>query len=216
MPLKFTDDFDWPRYTEEYAKQTEEIIANVGRNFLLRNWSVGPDGYPVFHDNLSETWAEIYGAAYLLKPASTFECGCGSMYHLHNLSLMMPQTKVYGADLLISQIYFGSIKWNIGHSILKRVRILDFSQPDATEELGRYDFVYTHAVVMHLAFEKAVRFVRNMMAISSKYIAMVENTDMQDFNAVWRETGILNEFDLAPMTHYKANGMLFTRKNPGG
>ncbi len=215
-PLKFTDDFNWATYTTEYANQTEEMISKVGRTFLLRNWSVGPDGLPIFHDNLSEGWREIYSTAFSLKPATIFECGCGSMYHLHNLGVLLPQAKIYGCDLLLSQLYFGSLKWQLGHQTLKRVRILDFSQPDATEELGRYEFVYTQAVVMHLAFDKAVRFIQNMMKISSKYIMMLENTDFQDFDAVYREVGILNEFDISYPNRYEQypHARLFTRKIP--
>lgn len=214
MPLKFTDDFDWPSYTNEYSAQIEDMIKTLGRDFLIRSWSVGPDGLPVFADSLSDNWKEIYTVAYAARPASVFECGCGSMYHLKNLSVLLPQTKIYGCDLLVSQIHFGSVKFNIGMDIMRRVRILDFTAADATEDLGRYDFVFTQAVIMHLAFGKAVQFVRNMMKIANNQIMVLENPDSQDFDAVWRESGILNEFTLSVPARYQPNARLFTRNVP--
>lgn len=193
MPLKHTDDFDWPTYTDAYARETEEVIAARG-DFLIRGWSVGPDGLPIIDGNIGGIWKAIYEIAFQLKPATIFECGCGSMYHLRNLSLLLPEAKIYGCDLLVSQLHFGAVKWKIGHDILKHVRILDFTAPDATDDLGHYDLVYTQSVIMHLGFEKAVRFVKNMVTISGRHMLMLENPQWQDFDAVWRAAGVLDQF----------------------
>lgn len=171
------DEYNWEVYTQEYSAQVDEMERTAGKNgrdFLVKSWDFKPSGEIDFHDDLHGNWKGIYSAIHELKPKTVFECGCGGMYHLKNIKTLFPEVVVGGCDLLQTQIDFGAKKFNISQDILQNVSVKDFTQPDATDGLGMYDFVFSHAVMMHLSQERGLKFLRNMIKISRKYIFFVE------------------------------------------
>jgi hypothetical protein len=175
------DEYNWDDYTRQYSHQVKEMEAapHQGSDFLVTNFE-RKDGKLVFGDNLHGNWMSVYSQIDELKPQSVFECGCGGMYHLKNIRTLFPDVAVGACDLLQSQISFGAEKFEIGEDLLKNVAVRDMSIPGAVEDLEQHEFVYSHAVIMHVSQEKAVEFVRNMLEMSSKYVYMVEG-DQHDY-----------------------------------
>jgi hypothetical protein len=59
---------------------------------------------------------------------------------------------------------------------------------DLTKELEyidkTYEFVFTQAVVMHLSYDRAKKFLFNMKKLSNKYIFLIENQNNHNFAAL--------------------------------
>lgn len=175
------DEYNWDTYTLEYRLQVDQMEAesHQGSDFLVKNWDVQGDEI-VFHDNLHGNWTGIYNQIHILKPKSVFECGCGGMYHLKNIKTLFPDVAISACDLLETQIEFGAEKFEIEDDILAYVTVRDFAAEDATEDLATYDFVYSHAVIMHISREKALVFLKNMFKIAKKHVFLIEG-DQHDY-----------------------------------
>jgi SAM-dependent methyltransferase len=206
------DEYNWEVYTQEYSAQVDEMERTAGHNgsdFLVRRWGRKPDGSLELLDNLHGNWKGIYSAIDEAKPESVFECGCGGMYHLKNIKTLFPDIEVSGCDLLQTQIDFGAKKFAVEQEVLKNVSVRDFTKPDATNNLGRYDFVYSHAVMMHLSGERGIDFLRNMMKISKKHVFFIEGPQ-HDYMELVVKLGEVNNWDVTkPRAH---NSWLLTRR----
>jgi trans-aconitate methyltransferase len=178
---KQNDEYVWEKYTPEYSGQLKEMVQNDKFDFFVRNYEI-VDRIPVFHDNLVANWKELYSLIYTKNPKSVFEFGCGACYHLRNLMTLCPKTKVSGADYLQSQIDFGKEFIPNDLEFPKNVSVRDLTGD--VSDLPKVELVYSQAVVMHLNSEKAVKMMRNMGEVSTKYIIMVEgvrnHTDWYD------------------------------------
>lgn len=192
---KMSDDYDWPSYTEIYARQTADMQGEK-TDFLVKDSYVNSDGHIVFKDNLHQNWKELYKQAIERNVSEVFECGAGPGYHLHNIrKLSKEEINVYGVELLQTQIDFGKNVMGVDPSIENCVELVDFSIPCASCLFNyKYEFVYTQAVTMHLSHHKAVEFIRNMANISSKYVFLMENWNNHDYPQLLRESGVLNAF----------------------
>jgi trans-aconitate methyltransferase len=168
---KQEDEYNWKNYTPEYSDQLIGMVKNEGFDFFVKNYEIINDS-PVFHDNLVSNWKEIYSLIYKLKPQSVFEFGCGACYHLRNIMTLCPDIDVSGADYLETQIEFGRSFIPEGMDFPKNVSVRDLTGD--VSDLPKVDLVYSQAVVMHLNSEKAVKMLRNMGEVATKYILMVE------------------------------------------
>ena len=171
--MKKNDEYVWENYTKEYENQLKELKKNVKQDFFITEFE-DKNGEIEFKDNLHFNWKAIYSIAYKLKPTTIFECGFGAAYHLKNLNTILPNSKLYGCDLLKTQLDFGKKFSKLSKEIIENLMIMDFSREELEFDIKKCDFVFSQAVVMHLSTEKAKRFLRNMGKISSKYICMVE------------------------------------------
>jgi 2-polyprenyl-3-methyl-5-hydroxy-6-metoxy-1,4-benzoquinol methylase len=208
------DEYVWGQYTREYSAQVEEMQATAGENgsdFLVTSFKETPNGV-VFLDKLHGNWKQLYAAAFKLKPKSVFECGCGGMYHLLNMKKMLPTASVGGCDLLASQVEFGAKKFSVPKEILDNVSIRDFASEGATDGLGKYDFVYSHAVIMHISYDKAIQFLKNMGKIAEKNIMLVEGTAKHEYPAMFAEAGLLDAFNFSKPEEFQENAFLLTRR----
>lgn len=158
---KQSDEYHWSVYTKEYKAQLEEISDKDNMDFFVHdkaNWELM---------NLHPNWKELYQCILSLRVGTAFECGCGGGYHMHNIKTISPNTHVYGCDLLDTQLDL-ALEW---------AGVANAFQMDMTKDIthnGRYEFVYSHAVIMHLSTENAIRFMKNMDKLSKKYIFMIE------------------------------------------
>lgn len=168
---KQNDEYIWENYTPEYSGQLREMVQNDKFDFFVRNYEI-VDKSPVFHDNLVSNWKELYSLIYEKNPKSVFEFGCGACYHLRNLMTLCPQIEISGADYLQSQIDFGKEFIPKDLEFPKNVSSRDLTGD--VSDLPKVELVYSQAVVMHLNSEKAVKMMRNMGQVSTKYIIMVE------------------------------------------
>lgn len=203
------DEYNWENYTQEYSAQVDQMEAapHQGSDFLVKNWDEQV-GEIVFYDNLHGNWKDLYSEINRLKPESVFECGCGGMYHLKNIKTLFPDIEVSACDLLNTQIKFGAEKFEIGEDILDNVTVRDFATEEATEGLDTYNFVYSHAVIMHISGEKAPVFLKNMLKISNKYVFLIEG-EQHDYVAMLKEIG---EDENWTVSNSKTSRFLFTKK----
>jgi 2-polyprenyl-3-methyl-5-hydroxy-6-metoxy-1,4-benzoquinol methylase len=208
--VKTRADFHWPKYTKMYNSQVNEMERN-GFEFLVTKFKKEADNIS-FEDNLHGNWKDIYVTIHRLKPRSIFECGCGGMYHLKNIRTLFPEIKVHGCDLLQSQIDYGAKKFDVPKEILNNVRALDFSNPKITDNLSRYDFVFSHAVMMHLPYKQASAFLSNMIKISSKYVFLIDSR-RHDYPNIIKELGESDNWDMSKPQGFAKNPWLLVRRS---
>lgn len=182
---KLTDEYVWENYPQEYSQQLEEIKASDKNDFHITAFDeyesydlldLHMQGRLVFKDNLHPNWKELYDVAYQLKPKSVFECGFGAGYHLYNLHKVLPEAKVLGCDLLQGQLDKCKEFSRLPDKILNKLFLANLADPDLFTKIKKpqAEFVYSQAVVMHQSTQNAINMMRNMAAISTKYIFMVE------------------------------------------
>ena len=212
-PVK--DEYDWPVYTQEYSEQVDEMEKTAGPNgsdFIVNDWHIDVEKNTIdFKNNLHGNWKQLYTSVFECKPSSVFECGCGGMYHLKNIGILFPNTEIHGVDLLQTQIDFGKKKFNIPQSIMKNIRVRNFATPDATKDLDQYDFVYSHAVMLHLSHVNAIQFLKNMTKIAKKHVFFIEGPQHNYFQLL-DEIGETNNFNIEQLVKYNKNAFLLTRK----
>jgi hypothetical protein len=191
------DDFDWPRYHLEYAKQ----LALEEESWTLRlaagQWSMSggslqlDSGLPLHpnHKVLYETLIE-------LSPDSILEAGCGGGDHLHNLAMLMPEVELRGIDRSQGQLGLLSER---NPQFVDQVRPVDLTMPHP-KDVPPAEAVFTQAVLMHIQTGNGHRVALwNLMSLSSKYVILVENTERHDLMEdirLMRERGLLPWDDL--------------------
>ena len=200
------DEYHWPAYTKEYAAQVKGIeeAPHLLRSFTVKKSRLTENGLE-FDDNFHPNWMQIYNSVYKCAPKSVFECGCGGLYHLKNIKIFFPDIKVAGCDLLQSQIDFGAKKFSVSDEILSNVSVRDFTSSTATDGLPKFEFVFSHAVMMHLSQKRALKFMQNMVKLSSKYIFFIEGSQ-HDYLALLQTLGVRNKFDVENPKDFKDMG----------
>lgn len=176
------DDFNWPEYyEEEYSKQIAEIekeytlILSQGKYFII-------DGKIILDSELlplNENHRVLYEAIYALKPVSVLEVGCGCGDHLANIRKVLPQTELYGTELLQSQLDFLFQR----HPGLKNQAQLSI-EDITTSNLNRakVDLVFTQAVLMHIQrYKHYLSALKNIFNGSKKFIVLMENWTRHNF-----------------------------------
>ena len=208
--VKTTHDFNWSNYTRVYSNQLKNMETRKNRDFLVKETKV-ENGEVVYRENLHENWRDIYNLVHMLKPNRVFECGCGAMYHLYNIKKLFPRIQVFGCDLLRSQIELGIKKFGIGEDITNHVKVINFSKPDATAGLSKYDLVFSHAVMMHIPYANAKVFLKNMTKISSKYIFLIDS-NKHDFSQILKDIGEYKNWKIDKHDGLAKNPWLLTKK----
>ena len=208
--MKQTDDFNWDTYSKIYEGQINNDFLGKGMGFIVDKYQIINDEL-VFADNLHVNWKEIYHLVHKLKVKSIYECGCGGAYNLINNQIINPNLKVNGCDYLQSQIDIGYKYFNLGnYEFSKRLKVIDMVNIDDINALGKHEFVYTQAVTMHLSYERAKKFLLNMKELSTKYIFLIENITMQDYDTLISE--VFPEFERIIDNKYINNSILLKRK----
>jgi trans-aconitate methyltransferase len=198
---KLQDDYEWPVYTEIYANQTKGMFngqndENEKYDFVIKK-SYFDGEKIVFLDNFHGNFMDIYQKISESNVSSVIECGCGPGHHLYNIKTLFPNVEVFGVELLETQCQYGYCDLKIPAEFYEKIVIGDFSIPNISDRFDKkYDFVFTNAVVQHLNHDKALNFIRNMGKISNKYIMMKENLRNHNYESLFNESGILNEFNL--------------------
>lgn len=213
MPRLMKDEYNWPVYTREYSGQIAEMEKTAGDNgseFLITDFEL-KENHIEFKNKLHGNWKEIYTAIHQTKPSSVFECGCGGLYHLKNIKKLFPNVDVHGCDLLDTQINFGKNKFNVEPEIMNNVRVLNFATPEATKDLSKYDFVYSHAVMLHLSWDNTKIFMKNMTKIANKNIFFIEGYK-HEYEEVLKEIDEYNNWEISHPNYFVENSWLLTKK----
>ncbi|MBI3572978.1 MAG: class I SAM-dependent methyltransferase [Candidatus Kerfeldbacteria bacterium] len=177
---KVTDDFDWDIYTQHYKgelKQVEEIESTViqpGNYQFQNNTLVKVTDMKPLHLNHHL----IYETIGQLKPVSVLEVGCGGGDHLHNLSVLYPDVKIYGEDLSDKQL-------KLLHQRHPDLKAKVQQHNIASHQLASWppiDLVFTQAVVMHIKTGDNHRTaLKNIFHMAQKYVILMENWRSHDF-----------------------------------
>lgn len=215
--FKPDDEYDWTLYPGEYAKQLEEIKANDGQEFFITDFegSISASDINnneqkiVFKNNLHNNWKEVYHQAFRLNVKSVFEVGVGGGYQIRNIKKILPDAEVYACDITQGQIEKARAFSELSDEQMENIKLLDFTTFFPVHR--QYEFVFSHAVVMHQGTANAVAMLRNMARISSKYIMLVEGVANHEN---WYELvkAVLPDWNFELTAAYIDYGILLTRK----
>jgi SAM-dependent methyltransferase len=212
--MKKADDFDWEKYTEvSYLKEIENMQKD-NYDFKVEK-SYVENNKLILKDNLHPNWAAIYSTIIETKVSSVYEAGCGAGYHLYNIKKLLPDIKIGGCDISMNQIDEPSKVLKIPKRILSCIDILDFSQYNLDKDFPKrsYDFVFSHAVTMHLEHERAISFIYTMKELSKKYVMLIENQSYEhDYKELLKQSTILDEFNLIDMSYKNVEAIFLERK----
>ena len=210
--VKGGDDFVWGSYTDLFYRN--ELLGGVHENRPIIEDFAEKDGELIFldqHPGIHENHREIYHQVHRLKPMSAFECGCGAAQHLINIKKTSPDVVLGGCDYSQSQIDLGFEHFDLdNYEFSKNLLVRDLTNNQGIEELGKYEFVYTQAVTMHLSYERAKKFLLNMKKISTKYIFLIENFTMHDYDSLINEC--LPEYERVVGKNKYISAILLVRK----
>ena len=209
--MKVKDDYNWEQYTQShYEKELNGNYRNQNIAMIVSDFNIVKNEL-VMNDNLHPNWKQLYHLIYKLGVKSVYECGCGCAHHLINAKIVNPNLQVNGCDYSQSQIDLGYKYFNLQkYDFAKNLKVLDFVNVKDVESLGKHEFVYTQAVTMHLSFENAKKFMENMKKISSKYVFLVENINLHDYNKLVGE--VFSDWEKIIDNKYINYGILLKRK----
>tara|TARA_R110001599_G_scaffold195269_2_gene391598 strand:+ start:28 stop:663 length:636 start_codon:yes stop_codon:yes gene_type:complete len=209
---KLNDDFGWDDYTEKYyEREMIDILQKRDKHNMIVSGFTVNDGELVFNDNLHGNWKEIYHQVHRLGVKSVFECGCGCAHHLINIKKITPNVIINGCDYAQTQIDLGYKYYELEkYDFAKRLTVKDMTNSVGIADMGKHEFVFTQAVTMHLAYDKAKKFLINMRDLSSKYVFLIENVMAHDYNDLINE--VFSEFERVRNSRYVSSGILLKRK----
>lgn len=184
----YKDDYNWSEYNKIYAKQISEVekehtlILPEGKYSIVNEKILLEPSLLPLHPNHKLLYETIYS----LKPGSVLEVGCGCCDHLANIKKIMPDTVIYGCDLLEDQLGFISSR----HPELKTDTNLFVHDITVSPlKISKVDLVFTQAVIMHIHGEKKwhLNALRNIFHSSKKYVILMENWSSHNFyNDIYR------------------------------
>lgn len=208
--MKTHDEYDWAQYTPEYEQQLSDIKQKDKQDFFITRFDAAADEI-VFYDNLHPNWMEIYSTAWRLRPKRIVEAGCGACYHLKNLRFILPDSEIYGIDLLESQIEFGKKFSDLPDDIANNLMICDLTDPSLFISPSLYDFIFTNAVIMHLSTDHAMNFLKNLWRMRPASILLVEGVKNHE-NWFEMVTTIFEGYEATITDKYINYGILLTQK----
>ena len=178
---KTRDDFDWKLYNILYrgemidiAKEHTQILKEDDYTFKDNKLVKIKEELLPLHPNhrlLYETIAQLW-------PATVFELGCGGGDHLHNIDLLVNNTKLYGVDLSDEQLTFLRER----HPNLNAV----INQYDCTlpfpSTFPLVNIAYTQAVIMHIQTGNSHMIaLSNLFRVAIKQVVLMENWRKHEF-----------------------------------
>ena len=187
MVKKLTDDFSWDSYTEQhYEREMFDILQEKLNLDMIVTDFTEKDGEIIFNDKLHENWMELYHQVHKLGVKICFlsvDVVCA--HHLININKITPEVTINGCDYSQTQIDLGYKYYELEkYDFANRLIVKDLTSSDGIKEMGKHEFVYTQAVTMHLAYDKAKKFLINMRDLSSKYVFLIENINAHDYERV--------------------------------
>jgi len=191
--VKTQDCFNWDSYTESYYENEMSMLSEkYNLDLIIDNFDI-ENNEIVFKNNLHNNWMELYHQIHKLKVSSVYECGCGCAHHLINIYKIDNNIDIGGCDYSQNQIDLGKKYFNLdSYPFKEKLKVIDLTN-DLYEIDKTYEFVFTQAVVMHLSYDRAKKFLSNIKKITNKYIFLIENINYHDFNQLISE--VLPEFE---------------------
>jgi hypothetical protein len=192
--MKLKDDFNWENYTTQYyEREMKDEFQAKNIPLIITEPKFDGKNEVEYVDDLHPNWKELYHTIHRLGVESIFECGCGCAHHLINSKILNKDLTCNGCDYAQSQIDVGVRYFNLSnYDFADRLKVVDLVDGD-TSPLGKHEFVYTQAVTMHLSYDRAKKFLYNMKSLSSKYIYLIENITVHDYDTLISE--VFPEFE---------------------
>ena len=174
------DDFDWQKYHCHYQAELA-MVNRVHTQVLSCGDYVFSDGALFMQGSLRSLHPNhrlLYETILQLNPGSVLELGCGGGDHLHNISLLAKNAKLYGVDISDEQLAFLRER----HPDLNAV----INQYDCTlpfpSTFPQVDIAYTHAVIMHIQTGNGHMIaLSNLFRVASKQVVLIENWRKHEF-----------------------------------
>ena len=191
--MKTQDCFNWDSYTKShYESEMSMLTKEYNLDFIIDNFVLENEEI-IFKNNLHNNWMELYHQIHKLKVSSVYECGCGNAHHLINIHKIDNTIDIGGCDYSQTQIDLGEKYFNLNsYPFKEKLKVIDLTN-DLHEIDKTYEFVFTQAVVMHLSYDRAKKFLSNIKKLTSKYIFLIENPANHDYNQLISE--VLPEFE---------------------
>jgi hypothetical protein len=211
--MKIKDDFNWENYTNDYyLKELNNEFIEKSIDLIVKNIEYDINGEIIFKDNLHQNWKELYHIIQKLKVNSIFECGFGCAHHLINNQIINPNLYVDGCDYSQNQLNLGFKLFNLkDYEFSNRLKILDMVDGTIEKDMiNKYEFVYTQAVTMHLSYDRANKFLKNMKKLSNKYIFLIENLNSHNYDNLIND--VFDDFEKIEEHKYLNNGILLKLK----
>jgi len=175
------DDFDWSKYPRHYREELKSVSRK--HSLILEEESFNVlNGQIVLADSdakpLHPNHRLLYEVILALNPNSVQEIGVGAGDHLHNLSKLLPNTKLFGIDRSPEQLQALRQRHP---SLQAQLDIADITETHKHLDVAELSF--TQAVLMHISelnnrFSCAVEFVLDS---TSKQIVLMENWTQHDY-----------------------------------
>jgi len=175
------DDFDWKLYNILYrgemidiAKEHTQILKEGDYTFKDNKLAKSKEELLPLHPN----HRLLYETILQLNPRSVLELGCGGGDHLHNIGLLVNNTKLYGVDLSDEQLALLRER----HPNLNAV----INQYDCTlpfpSTFPQVDIAYTQAVIMHIQTGNGHMIaLSNLFRVAVKQVVLMENWRKHEF-----------------------------------
>lgn len=181
--LQTKDDYDWESYSRaNYGPSLTKFENQFTTQLCGAEWRLEDGRIVVSRRPLHPRHQLIYELALKLNPGTIFECGFGGGDHLANLSVLLPNAKVSGADISSDQAALATRR---NSNVVRgaNLHVLDLTQPNGVSHLkNTAQFVYCQAVIMHIhGADRHLHFLRSMWEISQRYLFLVEDWERHNF-----------------------------------
>ncbi len=174
------DDFDWSEYHIHYLGELEDTKNKVTHrlkkgDYIFVNGSLKKKKKVLpLHPN----HRLLYETLLQLKSESILEVGSGGGDHLWNMSLLSPKLKLYGVDLLKTQL---ELQKRRSPTLKAMIKQRDITLP-YSKEIPSVDCVYSQAVIMHIhAGNGHLVALSNMFQAAMNQVVLMENWGKHQF-----------------------------------
>jgi len=175
------DDYEWDYYADLIREGIKE--ASTNQTFTLKHEDyLFQDGRLELKSDilpLHPNYQIIYETILQLRPKTIMDIGCGFGDSLHNIHILYPEGKLFGADISVGVLKALKKKYPVLNAIVQTCNI---KIPTAKLDLPKVDLAYTQSVIMHIRVDHP-NALTNLFHVATKQILLMENWKRHEFMA---------------------------------